>query len=241
MPSVRITVCPVAVQGPGAEHGIADGVRDLNRMEGIDLIIVGRGGGSLEDLWAFNEEVVARAIHKSAIPVISAVGHEVDYTISDFVSDLRAPTPSAAAEIAVPDSRDVRAQVNDLSRRLLSSVKSTLDLLGARVAHAAGSYVLRRPEEMLRGVQQEVDELHSRLLRSIELRIERNRSRLELMREKLAVLSPKAILRRGYAVCRRYPELEIVRTVDQVDRRDAIEVELFDGSLTATVDKKSDY
>ena len=237
MPSCRIVLCPVAVQGPGAENEIADGIRKLNDFGGVDLIIVGRGGGSLEDLWAFNEETVARAIYSSGIPVISAVGHQVDYTISDFVADLRAPTPSAAAEIAVPDFREIDAQVREMATRLRSGVDRTIEILRTRVEQASRSYLLRKPEEMLSGLQQTVDEFHSRLTNAAQLRIERYQSRMKIADEKLKALSPSAVMQRGYSVCRTFPGLEIVRRFDQVKADDRVKIELFVGSVLGRVDK----
>ncbi len=237
MPSCRIVLCPVAVQGPGAESEIADGIRRLNQFGKVDLVIVGRGGGSIEDLWAFNEEIVARAIFKSEIPVISAVGHQVDYTISDFVADVRAPTPSAAAEIAVPDYRELNVRMQETVQRLRLGIENAVNLLRRRVDVANRSYVLRKPEDMLKGAQQTADELLSRLIASAELRLERCRSQVRLMGEKLLALSPTAVLQRGYAVCRIVPGLEIVRRVDQVKPDDRIKIELFAGSILGTVDE----
>jgi len=131
-PGIELILCPVPVQGVGAAEKIARAVEDLNQYGKIDLLIVGRGGGSAEDLWAFNEEILARAIFNSRIPVISAVGHEVDFTISDLVADLRAPTPSAAAELALPDIREVRSDLVDSARRISSSMNDLLDEAGSR-------------------------------------------------------------------------------------------------------------
>jgi exodeoxyribonuclease VII large subunit len=236
MPSCRIILCPVAVQGPGAEREIADGIRQFNEFGQVDVIIVGRGGGSLEDLWAFNEEIVARAIHASDIPVISAVGHQVDYTISDFAADVRAPTPSAAAEMAVSDSKEVGARIDAVTRRLQSGIDSTMRLFRTRVERASQSYVLRRPEGMLANAQQTVDDLSSRLVNAVKLKIERHRARMQLLIEKSGALSPKAVLQRGYAVCRTYPELGIVRRFDQVRIGDRVKIELSAGSIMGAVD-----
>lgn len=240
MPSCRIIICPTAVQGPGAANEIADRIGMLNSYGRIDLMIVGRGGGSLEDLWAFNEEAVARAIFDSEIPVISAVGHQVDYTISDFVADLRAPTPSAAAEIAVPDYGDVLSQIRDMSQRLHGGIARTIEDLRYRVERASESYLFRKPEEMLRGVQQRVDDLHTRVVGAMQYRIERAQNRLELINEKLGALSPRAVLDRGYSVCRTYPGLEIIRKSSQVAESDGIKVELSSGSIIGTVNETID-
>ncbi|MBU1320046.1 MAG: exodeoxyribonuclease VII large subunit [candidate division Zixibacteria bacterium] len=237
MPSCRIILCPVAVQGPGAENEIANGIRLFNRYGEVDLLIVGRGGGSLEDLWAFNEEVVARAIFESEIPIISAVGHEIDFTISDFVADLRAPTPSAAAELAVPDSREIAGRIAGLGDQLHMAILKTLDSMRHRLKSAGTSYLLRRPEELLRGPAQTVDELYSRLVKAANLKIERYQNRLKIADEKLAALSPREVLRRGYAVCRTVPDMGVVRSIDQVKIGGEIRVELAEGAILGEVRK----
>jgi len=237
MPSCRIILYPVAVQGPGAENEIANGIRSFIRYGEVDLLIVGRGGGSLEDLWAFNEEVVARAIFESEIPIISAVGHEIDFTISDFVADLRAPTPSAAAEMAVPDSREIAARIIGLGDQMHMAIRKTLDSMRHRLKTAGTSYLLRRPEELLRGPAQTVDELYSRLVMAANLKIERYQNRMKVADEKLAALSPREVLRRGYAVCRTIPDMEVVRSIDQVKIGGEIRVELADGAILGEVRK----
>lgn len=240
MPSCKIIVCPVAVQGPDAEDEIAEGIRSFNRYAGVDLLIVGRGGGSLEDLWAFNEEVVARAIFESKIPVISAVGHEIDFTISDFVADLRAPTPSAAGELAVPDSREIVGVIAAMGIQMKSAIRKSLDTARHRFESASDSYLLRRPEEMLRGPRQRVDECFTRLVSSTSLKIERFQNRLKVADEKLSALSPREVLRRGYAVCRTLPNMKIVRRFDQAKVGGLLKVEIAEGSITGVVTETSE-
>jgi exodeoxyribonuclease VII large subunit len=236
MPSCRIVVCPVAVQGKGSETEIAGGIKALNEFGDVDLIIVGRGGGSVEDLWAFNEEIVARAIFSSHIPVVSAVGHEIDYTISDFVADLRAPTPSAAAELTVPDRDEVAERVSELRRRLGMLVKRECDLLRARLRTAITSYAMRRPEVLLGASRQRLDDLTSRLSAASGLKLERLRAVVRLLDEKLAALSPRAVLQRGYAVCRAYPSLAVVRSSSDISPGDSVKVELARGSILGRVE-----
>jgi exodeoxyribonuclease VII large subunit len=240
MPSCRIILCPVAVQGPGAEDEIAEGIRAFNRYGKVDLLIVGRGGGSLEDLWAFNEEVVARAIFESNIPVISAVGHEIDFTISDFVADLRAPTPSAAAELAVPDSREIAGVIAGYQMQMRSAIRKQLDSARHRLKSASDSYLLRRPEELLRGPRQRVDENHTQLVSSMSLKIERYQNRLKVADEKLSALSPREVLKRGYAVCRTLPDMKIVRSFDQAKVGGLLRVEVGRGTITGVVTEASD-
>lgn len=239
-PSCRIILCPVAVQGPGAELKIADGIRMVNEHREADVMIVGRGGGSIEDLWSFNEEVVARAIYESAIPVISAVGHQIDYTIADLVADLRAPTPSAAAEIALPDRVEVREKLNDIRARLASATGRLIESAKARLNAASESYMLRRPDELLRTPRLRLDEMHSRMVESVDQIVESYRSKLSILDEKLNALSPRAVLGRGYAVCRRLPEMDVVRESNQVSEGENIEVELSRGRITGVITETHD-
>jgi exodeoxyribonuclease VII large subunit len=234
-PSCRIILCPVAVQGPGAELKIAEGIRNVNEHGQADVMIVGRGGGSIEDLWSFNEEVVARAIFESAIPVISAVGHQIDYTIADLVADLRAPTPSAAAEIALRDRGEMEDKLTDMRTRLASAAGRLIESSKARLSAASESYMLRRPDELLRTPRLHLDEMHSRVVESVDRIVESCRSRLSILDEKLSVLSPRAVLGRGYAVCRRLPDMGVVRGSDEVSRGEKIEVELSRGRVTGEV------
>ncbi|MGB2797906.1 MAG: exodeoxyribonuclease VII large subunit, partial [Phycisphaerae bacterium] len=162
-PAVEIVLAPALVQGLGAAAEIVRGIRWLNRLRSIDVIIIGRGGGSLEDLWPFNEESVARAVYASDVPVVSAVGHETDFSISDFVADVRAPTPSAAAEIVVPDSREVLAALAMLGRRMARHVRHRLERLGDRLALAARSRFFVHPEELALARAQELEDLAARL------------------------------------------------------------------------------
>jgi exodeoxyribonuclease VII large subunit len=162
-PLARLILAPVQVQGEGAAREIALAIERMNRHRLADVLIVGRGGGSMEDLWAFNEEVVARAIFSSAIPVISAVGHEIDFTIADFVADLRAPTPSAAAELVVPDRQELAGVIAGARQRLLSAAAGRIGRQRERVVTLVRSYGLRRPADLIAGRMQRLDELERRL------------------------------------------------------------------------------
>jgi exodeoxyribonuclease VII large subunit len=189
---LSIVVAPVRVQGEGAGAEIAQGLADLNALGDLDVVIVGRGGGSLEDLWAFNEEIVARAISSSKAPVISAVGHEVDFTIADFVADLRAPTPSAAAELVVREKQSVIDAVTDLGRRLARAMARRLERERARVASLAGRRVLTDPARPLRDWQRRVDEASTRLHRGMRGRVREAAHRLEMATVGLRRTSPVA-------------------------------------------------
>ncbi|HMB68158.1 MAG TPA: exodeoxyribonuclease VII large subunit, partial [bacterium] len=189
-PHVRLVVRPARVQGEGAAQDVARAVRELDEWGGADVLIVGRGGGSLEDLWAFNEEVVARAIFECGTPVISAVGHAVDVTIADFVADRRADTPSVAAEIAVPDGRELRGQVQRLGDALARSVRAGLQRRRQAVEAAARSAALRQPLEFYRRRSQDVDRLEERLTAAARRLLDRGRLRLSAAGGRLDALSP---------------------------------------------------
>ncbi len=198
--NTHVRIVPAAVQGQTAAAEIAAGIRYLDQTRACDVIIVTRGGGSLEDLWPFNEEVVARAIAAAELPVISAVGHEVDFTIADFVADLRVPTPSAAAELVTAKKSELVERVENSRRRLRSALELRLGELRRRVERAARHPVFREPGHLVRVCQQRVDELAHRLGRAQSRLFERRQTQLERLRGRLQALDPKAVLRRGYAV-----------------------------------------
>ena len=190
-PAIEIVLAPALVQGPGAAAEIVRGIRWLNRLRLIDVIIIGRGGGSLEDLWPFNEESVARAVYASDVPVVSAVGHETDFSISDFVADVRAPTPSAAAEIVVPDSREVLAALRVQGRRMARHVQHRLERLGDRLALAARSRFFVHPEELALARAQELEDLAARLRAAARESAAERRLRLERAAAHLAEYAPR--------------------------------------------------
>jgi len=190
-PKVSVLLYPVRVQGEGAAAEIAEGIRALNQYPGLDLLIVGRGGGSIEDLWAFNEETVARAIYESRLPVVSAVGHEVDYTIADFVADLRAPTPSAAAELAVPVLAETVATLRDLTRCLLAAVTWEIDDRRDRLRGLIERRFFREPRRILETSAQRLDEWTGRLLRGLSQWVAVQRQRLKATVRHLIAASPE--------------------------------------------------
>lgn len=221
-PDRRILIAPTRVQGAGAASEIAAALDLLNEHGEADVIIVARGGGSMEDLWAFNEEVVARAVARSRIPVISAVGHETDFTICDFCADLRAPTPSAAAELVVRPKADFQQELRTRRRRLTHALQRQALLLRNRFLRASRSYVFREPANLLArhreriarsrdrlgrlleaaGIsrRQRVDEMNMRSLRAVEVALQRLRRRHDRASEKLSALDPHAVLARGYSI-----------------------------------------
>lgn len=192
--NLEVLICPVRVQGEGASAEIAAAIRDLNSYRKVDVIIVGRGGGSLEDLWPFNEEVVARAIYDSRIPVVSAVGHEIDFTIADFVADLRAPTPSAAAELVVKNKSELTAEVDNLSRRLEFAVRQNIRQLWSRIEGLSRS--VKDPSMFLGYLVQRVDDLYERLNRSLKVQVTQRRERLASLANHLRLTSPQVEMER---------------------------------------------
>lgn len=197
-PNVEVLLAPVAVQGSEAAPAIAAAIAELNQMQDIDLLIVGRGGGSLEDLWAFNTEEVARAIAASRIPIISAVGHEVDVTIADYVADLRAPTPSAAAELAVPLKEEMEFFMKDLRKRLYEIVKRKSQSLQERLDFFKSH--LKHPRRRLEELSQRCDELQDRLKLSFSSRLKHFHLEVKSLNKTLQALSPLAVLERGYSI-----------------------------------------
>jgi exodeoxyribonuclease VII large subunit len=239
MPSVVKILRPTLVQGEDAAEDIAAAISDLNEFGDVDLIILARGGGSLEDLWAFNEEIVARAIFASKIPIISAVGHEIDFTISDFVADLRAPTPSAAAELAVRNSVEVLATMQAQMRGITNAVQQCIQESRNQVERLIAGYAFRRPADMVLQRRQRIDEM----LRSITVSATNS---LQLAKEKSAQLSnrlrslhPDAVLRRGYSLVWNADRRQFVRALDQADLQETLDIFLSSGTLNAQVTRKT--
>lgn len=235
MPSVRVVLAPALVQGAGAAQDIAAAIERLNRRAGIDLLIVGRGGGSLEDLWAFNEETVARAIAASRIPVISAVGHEIDFTIADFVADARAATPTAAAEIAVRNREEVLGVITGAQRRLDRSIVRRLSQFHERLNGLLRSRGMYRPLEMLRDREQETDELLRRADAALRSRLRSAGDRLDRLQASLRALDPSAVLSRGYAIVER--DGTPVHGSAQLSAGDEVTLRMRDGSREARITK----
>ena len=232
----RVIVRPVAVQGDGAAREIAAGIADLNRWGGIDVMIVGRGGGSLEDLWAFNEEVVARAIHASRVPVVSAVGHEIDFTIADFVADQRAPTPTAAAEMVVPRRADLLERIEAIESQLQRCMQTKVE--AARQDLTRWVRRLADPGRRLRENQQLVDELSIALVRRFQERLRKCRDHLARQSGRLEALSPLAVLDRGYSIAHKLPEERIVKDAATLTDGDLLRVSFAKGRALCRVEGK---
>ena len=234
-PSVEVILAPVRVQGIGAAEEIAAAINDINRYGKVDVMIVGRGGGSLEDLWAFNEEVVARAIYDSRIPVISAVGHEIDFSIADFVADLRAPTPSAAAELVVKDRSELIEVLRNMWYTIHRSVEDRVSSLRDSVAGFVTSYAFNRPKDLLRESSQRVDELERGLLVASSHLLQLAERNQRALGQRLESLSPKSVLMRGYTIVRK--EGEIVVSSDDLDKGDVATLQFHDGTVTTRVEQ----
>ncbi|KGX90912.1 exodeoxyribonuclease VII large subunit [Pontibacillus halophilus JSM 076056 = DSM 19796] len=278
-PLVKLSVLPVSVQGPHAAPSVVKAIQHANELDGIDVIITGRGGGSIEELWAFNEESVARSIANSEVPIISAVGHETDYTISDFVADLRAPTPTGAAEMAVPSREEVQQHVQSLKRYLHRVVHTEINQSRQRLQAMQRSYAFRYPAKLMQQKEQDLDRLMEHLQRNVNMSLERKQEKvgnliqrlsqqhperqIELSKvnvqqlttrnqramkqelgsqqqafgqllNKLNLLNPLEIMQRGYAI----PftsDGSVVKTVQDVQPGDSVQVRLKDGVLDAEV------
>ena len=237
-PAVPVLIYPVPVQGEGAAGKIAAMLARASARAECDVLILARGGGSLEDLWSFNEEVVARAIRACAIPVISGVGHEVDFTIADFAADRRAPTPSGAAEIAVPDASEWLTRVARDASRLQGAMARRLAALDERLAWQARRLAVAHPGSRLRQHAQRLDELERRLETGFRHRLQRLRARCDTAARMLHSVSPLATLERGYAIASRAADSVILRSAEQVAIGEQIEVRLAQGTLAAQVTGK---
>lgn len=235
-PELEILIYPVRVQGEGAKEEIAQAIADFNRhLPETDVLLVGRGGGSWEDLWAFNEEVVARAIAASKIPVVSCVGHETDFTIADFAADRRAPTPSAAAELAVPDQREVLARIEGLSENLIQAVADRLRTLAERLQRARSHPLLQSPHRLYEERIKRTDELSGRIVEAVKQLVLHAEKDVKLRVAQLDAFSPLKVLARGYAIAEKGPSREILRSSSQVRPGDKIRVRLHEGQIHCEV------
>ncbi len=238
-PETQVLILPVQVQGDAAAPEIAQAIQDFNRhFPKTDVLLVGRGGGSLEDLWAFNEEIVARAIAESQIPIISCVGHETDFTIADFVADLRAPTPSAAAEMAVPDAQNVQQNLKSLKRSLAQNMGNLIQVFEQRLKTFSQHPFLKSPRRMYEEFSRRLDETASDLERALTTKLEILENRLALQSGRLDALSPLKVLARGYSVARKWPGLQVLRSEKDVQNKDVLLLRLNDGEIFCEVKEK---
>lgn len=232
-PAAEIVFCPVLVQGEEAPGQLIDAVKRMNRIPDIDVLIIGRGGGSFEDLWAFNDEELARVVADSRIPVISAVGHETDFTICDFVADLRAATPSAAAELAVPDMMEYQEYFLQTRRKLKQLIVSRVVSEKVRVDSAAKRPVLSSPTHFIEQKRILLDAISNQLHQEFVLRVAQEKNRFSTLSGKLDALSPIRVLGRGYSLALK--EGKVVKNIDQLKERDLITVRLSHGSAQCQV------
>lgn len=233
-PGVRLVLVDVAVQGVEAPARIVQGLELIARVPGVDVVITGRGGGSIEELWAFNDEAVVRAIAACPLPVVAAVGHETDCTLADLVADVRAPTPSAAAELVVPDRGELERSLGQYQARMRQALRRQTERARSRLERAVASPALERPLDRLHQLWQRVDDLERRLGLGYGRRLDQARSRLSAVAGRLDALSPLAVLERGYSLCRN-ARGQVVRSVDAVRPGDCLEVLLSDGSVDCEV------
>ncbi len=234
-PLTRLVVVPTRVQGADAIPEIVAAIEAVDTWGEADVMVVGRGGGSLEDLWAFNDESVARAIFASRTPIISAVGHEVDFTISDFVADMRAATPSHAGEIAVRDRADLKREIERLTVRLEAASEFTMNRLSERLRLLETAYGFRLPTALVERLSQSVDELARRSGGAVRIDLERAAGKLERLRTGLRLSDPARIMARGYAAVGVLPSLKPVRSADDVRTGVGVRVTLADGRFDGTV------
>lgn len=234
-PRMRILLAPAQVQGAGAAYSIVEGIRILNDVDEVDVIIVGRGGGSYEDLSCFNDEALARAIFASGKPVVSAVGHEVDFTIADFVSDLRAPTPSAAAELCVPELETLKNSIRERFERMFALVDSRISAAKQQLKLLSSDSVLKKPSVMLEIKRERLDSTAKLLEQRIGEAITGAYMRLETLDRRLEALNPFAVLKRGYAIVLNENGETVCRSADAT-AGERLKIRFDDGTLDATVD-----
>ena len=232
-PNVYIKLLPVPVQGEGAAEKIVDAIKTMNEQKLADVIIVARGGGSLEDLWPFNEEIVARAIYDSELPVISAVGHETDFTIADFVADLRAPTPSAAAELAVPNIAELSMKLESYSNRFKQALKKKVEFMRLRYEKCMNSRVFKEPTQKINEKYMLIDMKIKSMENSILNIYNKNKTNMVKQISKLDALSPLKTLTRGYSIVEMGGKA--IKTVKDLKKDDEVDIRLIDGKAKAKV------
>lgn len=237
-PLVKVLLAPTLVQGDRAPPQIVAALQTLDARDDVDLILLVRGGGSLEELWAFNEEGVARAIAACRHPVVSGVGHETDFTIADFVADLRAPTPSAAAELAVPDLTELRKRIGVSAGTMKASMEHRLGQMRQALEEQRRALQRLSPQAQVDSYRQQVDDLTRWALRALAHGLDQRRSWLAGLQARLAVLSPEATLERGYAIVRQADSDLVVRSVDQVQAGDDLAIRVQDGEFGAVAEAR---
>lgn len=234
--NIEIIINPARVQGEMAKGEIVEALDLFNTLGNVDLIILGRGGGSMEDLWPFNEEIVARAISRSEIPIISAVGHQVDYTISDFVSDFRAPTPSAAAELVIPKKEDLTGALDGFSERMGNALLSKIDFIKEGLRTLEKRYVFREPFNIITQREQEIDDLARELASKSTLIAKFKEESLNTFAAKLETLSPLGILGRGYSITIQEKNGKVIKNAENLKKNDRIKTKFAKGEIISRVE-----
>lgn len=232
-PNVHIRLFPIPVQGKGAELEIADAIRIMNQKKLADVLILARGGGSIEDLWPFNEEITARAIYNSKIPIISAVGHETDFTIADFVADLRAPTPSAAAELAVPDIEEIKRKLETYNQRYKISLKKKIEFMKLRYQKCMSSKVFTEPTAKIKEQYINLDIIIKNLENLITNKVKDAKTKSIELISKLDALSPLKTLTRGYSIAQK--DGKTIKSVKKLKTNDEIDIRFTDGKIKTKV------
>lgn len=235
VPNMHVILYPVRVQGEKAAEEISCGIEVFNKLKNVDVIIIGRGGGSLEDLWSFNEEVVARAIYASVIPIISAVGHEADYSIADFVADKRALTPTAAGEMAVPYLKEFQDDIYQFCSRMRTLLQQKMEFIEAKLRMLVNSYAFRYPQAMVEQYYQRLDDIIFSARRNLNHLVELKEGKLAFLRQHLEVLNPKAILSRGYSITMEYPKGGVIKDILHVKSGQKIKTILSKGIIISEV------
>ncbi len=235
-PYAKLVLFPTLVQGPDAPPQLIAGMKYFNSTKSVDVIIIGRGGGSIEDLWAFNDEGLARAVAASEIPVISAVGHETDFTICDFVADRRAPTPSAAAELAVPDTAELKRKILNIVTREADVIRSMLKIRRDRLDSLSKTRAMTDPMSPINDRRIVTDQLYDRLLRAEENNLQMKKAEMAREAGKLSALNPLSVISRGYSAVYK-DDGSLVKNVDDVDVGDKIEFKTIGGQVACTVDE----
>ena len=232
-PNVHIRLFPVPVQGKGAELEIADAIRIMNEKKLADVLILARGGGSIEDLWPFNEEITARAIYNSKIPIISAVGHETDFTIADFVADLRAPTPSAAAELAVPDIEEIKRKLETYNQRYKNSLKKKIEFMKLRYQKCMASKAFTDPTSKIKEQYINLDIMIKKLETLTTNKVKDLKTKSVELISKLDTLSPLKTLTRGYSIAQK--QGKTIKSVKEIKKDDTLDIRLIDGEVKTKV------
>lgn len=235
-PATTILVIPATVQGDTAPESLCQALAQANGVPGIEVIIVGRGGGSVEDLWCFNDERVVRAIAASARPVVSAVGHETDFTLADFAADVRAATPSAAAEQVAPDLAELALRVTSARARLSHALRRRVAEQRERLRALAERPCLARPQELVERRRQRVDDLAEAMGRAIEAWLRERSGRVAVLAARLDALSPLRVMGRGFAAVEKLPERRVVRAAAEAEAEDRLAIRFYDGTLTTRVE-----